>query len=172
MLKTALLGLSVAFASGCTGSVVPSRAAHPVTVERGRMTITFPPETVSSLPDSIDRARYFGFYDWRFGSESNRIMGSLYLEVDSARQIVSTASLQRLIDASRLRACQPPRGHALICARSLGGRGHAAGGRVTLVITDTAMLGAMLRDRPTRVWRAVFRPDRPFFIDTVTVRYR
>lgn len=133
------------------------------------LTIRFPPAT-DSLGWPVT-APLRG-HAWTFGDAAGQHVASFGIDGGDPNAGRATGSLERVVRHSTLRSCNPPPWHPfMVCARDLEGRARVDNGVVVLVISDTAFLRRLLRDRPARFWRSVAVNGIRQAFDSVTVRY-
>jgi hypothetical protein len=109
---------------------------------------------------------------WTFGDAAGQHVASFGIDGGDPNAGRATGSLERVVRHSTLRSCDPPPWHPfMVCARSLAGRALVDNGAVVLVVSDTAFLRRLLRDRPARFWRSVSVNGTRQAFDSVAVSY-
>jgi len=151
----------------------PPRPALPLGVEAfasaSALTIRFPRAT-DSLGWPVT-APLRG-HAWTFGDPAGQHVASFGIDGGDPNAARATGSLERVVRHSTLRSCAPPPWHPfMVCARDLEGRARVDNGAVVLVISDTAFLRRLLRDRPVKFWRSVAVNGERRAFDSVTVSY-
>jgi hypothetical protein len=109
---------------------------------------------------------------WTFSDAAGQHAASFGIDGGDPNAGRATGSLERVVRQSTLRSCAPPPWHPfMVCARSLQGRAFVDGGAIVLVISDTAFLRPLLRDRPPKFWRSVSIHGERRAFDSVVVTY-
>jgi len=109
---------------------------------------------------------------WTFGDATGQHVASFGIDGGDPNAGRATGSLERVVRHSALRSCDPPPWHPfMVCARDLEGHAHVNNGAVVLVISDTAFLRRLLRDRPVKFWRSVAVNGERQAYDSVAVKY-
>ena len=171
LMRAALLCVTLAALSAC-GARDPLPPGVDALVTPRQISVAFPVDEsrLASPYDSLDRS--VDYYDWTFGVPGpTGFVAILALGHDAPPTPDQLKSPKTRLRAATLRICDPMTGHTIECGRRPDAAGRVIGGRVVVVVRDTTLVKALLRERPAYLWRSVKRPGRWVVRDTIRVTY-